>query len=84
MSLQEESAAGFERAADPFATALSRRDLAEMRLARGEAAAAVGLYRAALDVAEGQGCPEDLVRTIRTELVAAERAAAAAADPGDE
>lgn len=84
VSLQAESAAGFERAADSFAIALSRRDLAEMRLARGEVAAAVDLYRAALDVAEDQGCPEDLVRAIRTELIAAERAAAAAADPGDE
>lgn len=83
MSLQAESAAGFERAADSFAIALSRRDLAEMRLARGEAAAAVDLYRAALEVAEGEGCPEDLVRAIRTELSAAERAAEARADPDD-
>lgn len=76
--LQTESVAGFERAADPFALTLARRDLAEMRLARGEAVEAVALYRAALAGADGQDCPQDLLRAIRKDLTAAERAVAAA------
>lgn len=71
--LQAESTAGFERAADSFATAASLCDLAEMRLALGEAAAAVRLYRDALATAAGGDCPKEFVRQIRRELAAAER-----------
>lgn len=83
VSLQAESVAGFERARDAFAVAVSRGELAGMRLARGEAATAVELYRGALDLAEGHGCPKEVVRAIRTKLIAAERAAGAGAGWGE-